>query len=130
MNQSKVQFGEYNMTRHNMYYHRAWVDDYLWRVSSGIKKDPLWQGRFYVRRLCSKFELFEDGSGGLLYVKIRFYDRKTHMKKDIWTDALDMQNNMFIWMNNFIVEDVKVWEKETPYDDPPTWLKRKSLENF
>lgn len=125
MNQRNVEFGDYDMTRHNRFYHRAWVDDYLWNITRGLIKDPLWRGRFYVRRLRSKFELFEDGSGGLLYVLIRFYDKKTHKHMEKWTDALDMQNNMFIWMNNFIVDEVKVWENEDPYNDHTDWLKHK-----
>lgn len=125
MAQCNVKFGEYNMSRHNMYYHRAWVDDYLWRVSHNLEKDPLWRGRFYVRRIKSDMEWFHDGSGGLLYLTIRIYDKKTHKRKDIRTDALDMQSHMFFWLNDFICEDVKVWDNEKPYEDHTDWRKRK-----
>ena len=125
MNHAQVKFGEYNMTRHNQYYHRAWVDDFLWRTTLSLEKDPLWQGRFVVRRIRSYMEWFDDGSGGLMYVTIRFYDKKTHKRKDIMTDALDMQSQMFFWINDFIVNDVGVWENEKPYEDHTDWRKRK-----
>jgi len=125
MTQCNVKFGEYNMKSHNRYYHRSWVDDYLWRVSLDLEKDPLWRGRFYVRRIKSDMEWFHDGSGGLMYVTIRIYDKKTHKRKDINTDAVDMQMHMFMWINEFIVNDVQVWENEKPYEDHTDWRKQK-----
>ena len=116
---------DYDMTNHNIWYHRNWVDSYLYDTSYSLVKDPLWRGRFYVRRTASKLELFEDGSGAILHVQIRFYDKKTHKYRDMWTDALDMQHWMFMWLNSFIVDEVKVWENEDPYNDHTNWQKRK-----
>lgn len=121
----QVTFGDYNMSRHNIWYHRAWIDNYLFRICVSLEKDPLWRGRFIVRRIRSELETFTDGSGALLHVLVRFYDKKTHKRKDIWGDVLDIQSNMFLWMNEFITNDVQVWQNENPYDDPTDWRKRK-----
>lgn len=125
MDRHNVEFGAYNMKSHNIWYHRSWVDNYLWKTNVNLEKDPLWRGRFTVKRLSSKLDQFEDGSGALLYVMIRLYDKKTHKRKDIWTDVLDLQSHMFLWMNEFITNEVQVWGNEKPYEDHTNWLKRK-----
>lgn len=131
MTQGNVTFGEYNMTRSNIWYHRAWVDNYLYLTNRSLEKDPLWKGRFCVRRLNSALERFTDGSGALLYVTLRFYDRKTQKYWDKATDALEMQSQMFFWMNWFITEHIRVWDEErSPYNDPTNYVMQKSFEKF
>ena len=97
--------------------HRRWIDRYLWEVNQSMCNDNLWFGRFVVRRLRSFLDVFEDSSGALLYIVVRFYDKKTHKRKDVTTDALELPMKMFFLMNEFIVNDVGVWENEHPYDE-------------
>ena len=125
MAQLEKLFGNYPIQSTNRFYHRAWADDYLYAITKKLIKDPLWRGRFYVRRLKSEFELFHDHSGGLLFITIRIFDKKTRKYKDISTDCMDMQIYMFEWINNFIVNEVKVWENEDPYNDHTDWRVRK-----
>ncbi len=125
MAQLEKKFGDYPIQSTNRFYHRAWADDYLYTITKSLIKDPLWRGRFYVRRLRSEFELFHDHSGGLLFITIRIFDKKTRKYKDISTDCMDMQVHMFEWINNFIINEVKVWENEDPYNDHTNWRIRK-----
>lgn len=125
MAQLEKQFGDYPIQSTNRFYHRAWADDYLYAVTKSLINDPLWRGRFYVRRLKSEFDLFHDHSGGLLFITIRIFDKKTRKYKDISTDCMDMQIYMFEWINNFIINEVKVWENEDPYNDHTDWRIRK-----
>lgn len=45
-------------------------------VNRVIENDDLWQGRFVVRQKKSSWNLFNDGSGGILFVIADFYDKK------------------------------------------------------
>ena len=41
-------------------------------VNRVIENDDLWQGRFVVRQKKASWEVFEDGSGGLLFTVVDF----------------------------------------------------------
>ena len=89
-------------------------------MNNSIKNDPLWLGRFYARQLDGWFEEFEDHSGANLYVRFRFYDRKTGITRDTSYDSVNCWRrfgHLFFELNDFIVNDVKVWENEDPYND-------------
>lgn len=120
-----TQFCEYKTSIRNIWYHRSWVDDRLYKATHAIEKDPLWKGRFIVRRVHSRLEAFHDGSGYLLHVLIRFYDKKTKIRQERWVDALEIENWLGSWMNEFIVERVRVWENEKPYEECKSWLTHK-----
>ena len=113
------------MKETTIFTHRYWVDRFLWEYNKSMCDDELWMGRFIVHRLASELEVFSDGSGALLHVRLRFYDKKTHTRMDIGTDPLDMQHEMFTWMNGFICDKVKVWEKEDPYNERKDWRLKK-----
>ena len=49
-----------------------------------LKADSRINGRFMVMSKTEQFELFEDGSGGLLYILVRCYDRAHDEYKDYW----------------------------------------------
>lgn len=64
-------------------YHREAVK--LMRVlNRSLQADPCIKGRFMVMENTEKFDLFEDGSGGLLNVLVRCYDRMHDEYKDYW----------------------------------------------
>ena len=46
-------------------------------VNRVIENDDLWRGRFVVRQKKSSWNLFDDGSGGILFTIVDFYDKKT-----------------------------------------------------
>lgn len=97
--------------------HRAWIDGYLKKVNSDLAEDPLWLGRFRVNRLHSHLDLFEDGSGGVLSVTVRLYDLKTKKYLDKSDNCLGISSRMFLWLNEFICEYLKVWDNEEPYKE-------------
>ena len=92
-------------------------------LNEAIEEDPLWNGRFVFHIMDSQFERFEDGSGGLLYVTIRGYDKKTKVYKDYsmqYAPYLKKHSNYDLWRISckFITEDTDTWKNDNnPYDD-------------
>ncbi|HAH17790.1 MAG TPA: hypothetical protein DCL29_02070 [Eubacterium sp.] len=86
------------------------VNKLIKEVNKSIKEDPLWNGRFVFHIMDSYFERFEDGSGGLLYVVVRGYDKKDEYHKDYtleYIPYLRLGAKYDIWQiaNNFITKD-------------------------
>lgn len=108
---------EYSMRSHNRRKHQRWLNSFCRWVNKSIADDPLWLGRFVVEQKATEMEWFDDKSGGLLYCLLQFRDKKTGKTKLWSTDCLEATWQMFVKMNNFIVEDCEVWEKEQPYKE-------------
>lgn len=92
------------------------------RMNKILSEDNLWRGRFFARQApkFACYEKYEDGSGGTLFVPIRFYDKLTLGWIEYWGDAgewLPPFNHLWVTMNDFIVEDLKVWNDSV---DPRT----------
>ena len=51
-------------------------------INKNIANDILWMGRFEFRQKEASFEEFSDGSGGILIVTLRGYDKVTGYYKD------------------------------------------------
>lgn len=73
----------------------------------------------------------EDGSGGQLFVRFVFVDKKTGDYAIFYEDSVGVLlfgGNKLAWkMNKFIVEYCKVWEKEgrdVLYEDKTDYTKR------
>lgn len=109
------------MKSHNRRVHQRWLNKYCRDVNRAIYDDNLWRGRFVVEQVSTHMDWFEDKSGGLLYCLLRFRDKKTGHTKLWYTDCLEVCWQMFMKMNNFIVEDCAVWEKEDPYKEIESW---------
>lgn len=96
-------------------------------VNQVIENDDLWQGRFVVRQKKANWEVFEDGSGGLLFVVVDFYDKKTkkhttHMYEKLAGGHFNFcVSKLLRDMNTFIVEDLDVWKNEDPYNEKQDW---------
>lgn len=92
------------------------------QLNSSIVNDPLWQGRFVFLQKDSQFETFADRSGGMMYVTIRAFDKKTGYYRDYsleyapWLKSIDWKLGMEI-ANTFITEDLAVWTKEKVRDN-------------
>ena len=91
-------------------------------VNKIIEADFLWNGRFVFHIMDSNFERFKDGSGGILYVVLRGYDKKTKYYKDYTLDYAPYFQfiEWDIWQitNKFITEDTDTWKKDNnPFND-------------
>lgn len=100
--------------------HQRAMNRLIRSMNKNIEQDYLWLGRFYARQIASEFQEYEDGSGAELYVRLRFVDRKTGMTYDTPWDTVNHWRfgAVLFWeMNEFIVNKVKVWEREDPRCD-------------
>ena len=95
-----------------------------------IAKDDLWLGRVEVRQIKSRFEFFEDGSGGILHAILRCADKKTQQYKDYtieyapWMHTIYWNISMEV-LNKFFVEDIDVWRTGDPRNEKYDWTKTK-----
>ena len=99
----------------------------LHKYNKAIDEDELWLGRFHILQIRSKWEYFEDGSGGILHAVIRCFDKKTRQYKDYFTEYAPWMRTIH-WniqmdiLNTFIVEDLDVWkENPNPREDVRDW---------
>lgn len=84
-------------------------------MNKSIETDDLWLGRFYARQKSRKAYQYEDKSGYCVFVTITIFDKKTGFSKDFRFDHYDILfGGWKLWeaMNNFIIEDCKVWEED------------------
>ena len=94
-----------------------------------LDEDELWLGRFHILQIRSRWEDFEDGSGGILHAVLRCFDKKTRQYKDYcieyapWMNTIQWKIGMEI-INTFVVEDIDVWkEKPNPRESIQDWTK-------
>ena len=104
------------LTSKNRKRHQRAMNDIMRQMNRNVENDPLWKGRFYVRQIASQWSEYEDKSGAELWVVLRFYDKKTGITKEVAETVNHWRyfNGSHMWwaMNNFIIEDVKVWDEE------------------
>ena len=95
--------------------HQRHMNKAMRLVNNMIKNDPLWRGRFYVRSGATCFCLYEDGSGGELFCKLLFFDKKTGRTVKDYESVNHWcyfgGHHLFERMNEFIIEDCKVWSE-------------------
>ena len=100
------------------------VHDY----NKALDKDDLWRGRFHTLQVRSRWESFDDGSGGLIHAVIRCFDKKTRKYKDFtfiyapYLSTLYWHYSMDI-LNHFIVEDINPWKNDNPREDTTDYTK-------
>lgn len=102
---------KYSMTSHKRKNHQRWFNQYCRYVNKIIENDDLWLGRFYITQNRTFMEWFEDNSGGLMRAEIVMHDRKTGKTQSKFYDGLDMDWKFWFDLNNFIINDCKVWEE-------------------
>jgi hypothetical protein len=90
------------ITSDNRKKHQRAINRVLRRINKSIENDELWHGRFVVRQITSRFEHFEDKSGSVLWVLIRFVDKKTGIVMDMVESSigLTMWNGSRVWLND------------------------------
>lgn len=93
-----------------------------------IREDDLWLGRVEVRQISTRWEEFEDGSGGILHTVLRCIDKKTRQYKDYcleyapWIKTINWKISYDI-LNKFFVEDLDVWRTGNPREEVQDWTK-------
>lgn len=99
------------------------------QYNKAIDEDDLWLGRFHMLQVRSRWEYFEDNSGGILHAVIRCFDKKTRQYKDYrieyapWMKTIHWHIQMDI-LNKFIVEEIDVWKENlNPREDIRDWTK-------
>lgn len=109
---------DYIYSRYRKRHQRA-INGAVRKINKQIENDPLWRGRFVVRQIDADFHTFEDGSGSILTVMLRFYDKKTGITDDILADsyATSMWGSakLFWAMNDFIVNTCDVWSSKNEH---------------
>ena len=96
------------------------INTFVKKFNKSIEKDELWRGRFVLRQI--RKAIF-DGSCAYLYIAI---DKKTgQFSYCDWVyvysrDTYVSVNRLWHIINNFIINDVKVWEEDpNPYAAAP-----------
>lgn len=91
-------------------------------LNKNIENDDLWRGRFFIRQHSAEFEKYEDGSGGNLYVYLRFYDKKDMKYQEFYGDSCSLchfgGSRLWLTMNSFITEISSAWKDgNSPYKE-------------
>ena len=98
--------------------HQRKLNRLVRKINKYIENDDLWQGRFFIRQYSAWFYQYEDGSGGTLYVWLRFYDKKDNKYQEYYGDTSALchfgGSRLWLTMNSFITEISSTW-KEDPY---------------
>lgn len=98
----------------------------LREANKALNEDNLWLGRVQVRQISSRWEEYEDGSGGILHCIVRCIDKKTRQYKDYcieyapWMSTFNWHFSMDI-LNKFFVNDLDVWRTGNPREEIQDW---------
>ena len=106
--------------------HQRAINHLLKNINNNIKNDPLWKGRYCVRQVAAQWYEYEDKSGAELWVRLRFYDKKTNNTYDV-ADTVNHWcsfngYHLFMEINQFII-DSGVWQEEPhpTYENTPDY---------
>lgn len=106
------------------------LNAYIRAMNANVAHDELWRGRFVAHQEQANYFPFNDGSGGEMSVKFVFHDKKTkqNVVKYIHTFTGTRFLGGDIWhaMNDFIVEDINVWQNDKPREDTTDYRKVKA----
>lgn len=115
-----------NLTTLNRKKHQRWLNKQFRAVNKSIEQDDLWRGRFYIEQISNQFTIYEDHSGAYLWVKYACVDKKTGLAQLNWNNSYTLSShswNLFWFINNFIVDQIQVWENEKPDEDKTDYTK-------
>ena len=90
------------------------------RQNKALEEDNLWCGRFVVRQKQAVIHEYSDKSGWYGRFVMRIYDKKTGLYKEECFNNYELEHGWHLWcfVNDFIVQDVKVWEENpSPRDE-------------
>jgi hypothetical protein len=85
-------------------------------VNRAIRNDELWLGRFEIRQGETHFLKWDDNSGGILYCRMRVFDKATGYYKDYRFEYAGQYWDWKLWeiVNKFITVDCAAWRSENP----------------
>ena len=58
------------LTSQNRKVHQRAMNKLIRDMNNNIKNDDLWLGRFYAKQIDSDWQLYKDGSGAELYIRL------------------------------------------------------------
>ena len=84
-----------------------------------LAEDELWLGRFYIHNYATHIHRYGDNSGTYAYIELVIIDKKTGLYKKGQFNNNELETwKIFNFINNFIVDDVDVWnENPSPRDN-------------
>lgn len=103
------------------------MNRYIRQMNDNIKNDDLWRGRFYARQVEVQRATYLDDHYSLHCVFVyEFIDLKTGKKKRYVYENFfhGVSWKIFRDMNDFIVEECRVWDEPDIRTDKTVWRTR------
>ena len=90
------------------------IKDAINKINKNIYNDDLWLGRFEMILNKIRFQRFEDWSGYTALIEITLLDKRTNLikKEYVSYSEIFLESHLWKFMNDFIVETVKVWQED------------------
>ena len=117
------------MRNHKKHKLKSKINKAIRAINKNIAEDNLWQGRFVVLNRAMWITEYEDHSGVDAVVRVAAFDKKTGKYEELMMDKYDIlgvwgNGGFRLWnfINDFIVDRVKVWS-ETPSPRDPDFVK-------
>ena len=105
---------------------QAKVNKSVRKLNRNIANDSLWRGRFVIRQVDSRWECFEDGSGGELFAWVEIRDLKTGLYMGFCVNNYNPGWELWERSNKFIAEYSGVWNNiDEVKNDKTDWSKVK-----
>lgn len=84
------------------------------KINNNVYNDDLWLGRFEMILNKIRFQRFEDWSGYIALIEITLLDKRTNLikKEYVSYSEIFLESHLWKFMNDFIVETVKVWQED------------------
>ena len=102
------------LTSENRKVHQRKLNKTLRNINNNIENDNLWRGRFIMRQVGGQWNSYGNPNEHYYWVQIVMIDKKTGTFR-VFADEDNtiMFGSKYFWkINNFIVDDCKVWENE------------------
>lgn len=84
------------------------------KINKNIWDDDLWLGRFEIKLDKIRYQRFEDWSGYTALIEVTLIDKRTNLTKKEYVGYSEIFLGSHLWrfMNDFIVQVVKVWQED------------------
>ena len=117
------------MRNHKKHKLKSKINKVFRETNKIIEKDKLWRGRFVLLNRAMWLHEYPDHGGVYAIIKVAAFDKRTgkyHEQIMDWYDILGYSGRggfkLWNFMNDFIVDKVKVWN-ETPSPNDPDFVK-------
>lgn len=84
------------------------------KINKNVWDDDLWLGRFEIKLDKIRYQRFEDWSGYTALIEVTLIDKRTNLTKKEYVGYSEIFLGSHLWrfMNDFIVQVVKVWQED------------------